>query len=99
MLAVATSVHAGAVHAGAGSLSPTQYQIPTGALVCVTEQTYEDQMTALAQGYNRTIQGCGVASKPIDVIILESNVMSASKVRAVQNGVYLFVGPDGLEAK
>lgn len=81
----------------AGAHAATNNQIAAGSIVCFTESGYDDQMKALAQGVEKTIKECGVAGKAIPVIVLKSNIFSASKVRAVDGGMILWVGVESIE--
>lgn len=71
-------------------------QIQSGAIVCFSEKAYSTQMKALAQGQDKTIPQCGVAGKAIPVIVVEQNLLSASEVQAVDNGMTLFVSIEDL---
>lgn len=74
-------------------------QITAGSIVCFTEGGYEAQMKAIAQGHEKTILVCGVAGKAIPVIVLEQNLLSASKVQAVDGGMNLWVGIESIEER
>lgn len=74
----------------------TRYEIAAGSVVCFGEDSYNDQMAFFAQGINRTLADCGVASKPIPVVVIDLNMFSASKVRAVDGGMELFVSVEDL---
>ena len=74
-------------------------QIASGSIVCFTENGYDAQMKALAQGVEKTIKECGVAGKAIPVIVIESSMFSASQVRAVDGGMTLWVGMESIEAR
>lgn len=80
-----------------GSAMAGDHQIKSGSIVCFTEKAYSTQMKALAQGQDKTIPQCGVAAKAIPVIIVEQNLLSASEVQAVANGMTLFVSIEDLE--
>ena len=83
----------------AGSHAAAKNQIAAGSIVCFTQSGYDAQMKALAQGVEKTIRECGVAGKAIPVIVLEENLFSASKVRAVDGGMTLWVGMESIEAR
>lgn len=89
--AIALTMIAGSVIAG--------QQIQSGAIVCFSEKAYSTQMKALAQGKDKTIPQCGVAGKAIPVIVVEQNLLSASEVQAVDNGMTLFVSIEDLVDK
>jgi hypothetical protein len=74
-------------------------QIAAGSIVCFTESGYDAQMKALAQGVEKTIKECGLAGKAIPVIVLKSNIFSASKVRAIDGGMILWVGVESIEVR
>lgn len=80
----------------AGVHAAPKNQIAAGSIVCFTESGYDAQMKALAQGVEKTIKECGVAGKAIPVIVIETNVFSASQVRAVDGGMTLFVSIEDL---
>lgn len=86
----------GAHEALAGTRNPIKYEIQAGSVVCFGEDSYNDQMAFFAQGINRTLADCGVASKPIPVVVIDLNMFSASKVRAVDGGMELFVSVEDL---
>lgn len=77
----------------------TQYEIAAGSVVCFGEDSYNDQMAFFAQGINRTLADCGVAGKPIPVVVIELNMFSVSKVRAVDGGMELFVSIEDVTSK
>lgn len=83
----------------AGAHAASKNQIAAGSIVCFTESDYDAQMKALAQGVEKTIAECGVAGKAIPVIVIETNVFSASQVRAVDGGMTLWVGMESIEAR
>lgn len=83
----------------AGAHAAAKNQIASGSIVCFTENGYDAQMKALAQGVEKTIKECGVAGKAIPVIVIESNMFSASQVRAVDGGMTLWVGMESIEGR
>lgn len=83
----------------AGAHAAPKSQISAGSIVCFTESGYDAQMKALAQGVDKTIAECGVAGKAIPVIVIETNIFSASQVRAVDGGMTLWVGMESIEVK
>lgn len=83
----------------AGAHAAPKNQIAAGSIVCFTEDGYSAQMKALAQGVEKTIPQCGVAGKSIPVIVLEQNLLSASKVQAVDGGMKLWVSIESIEVR
>lgn len=83
----------------AGAHAAPKNQISSGSIVCFTKSGYDAQMKALAQGVEKTIAECGVAGKAIPVIVIESNIFSASQVRAVDGGMTLWVGMESIEVR
>lgn len=83
----------------AGAHAAPKSQIAAGSIVCFTEDGYSAQMKALAQGVEKTIPQCGVAGKAIPVIVLEQNLLSASKVQAVDGGMKLWVSIESIEER
>lgn len=83
----------------AGAQAAPKNQIAAGSIVCFTQSGYDAQMKALAQGVEKTIRECGVAGKAIPVIVIESNIFSASQVRAVDGGMTLWVGMESIEVR
>lgn len=94
-----TTIIALALLIAAGAHAAPKNQISSGSIVCFTEDGYSAQMKALAQGVEKTIPQCGVAGKAIPVIVLEQNLLSASKVQAVDGGMTLWVGIESIEAR
>lgn len=82
-----------------GAHAAPKNQIAPGSIVCFTENGYDAQMKALAQGVEKTIKECGVAGKAIPVIVIESSMFSASQVRAVDGGMTLWVGMESIEGR
>ena len=74
-------------------------QVAAGSIVCFTEDGYDAQMKAISQGVEKTIAECGVAGKAIPVIVIETNIFSASQVRAVDGGMTLWVGMESIELR
>ena len=89
--AIALTMLAGSALAG--------QQIQSGAIVCMTEKAYDTQMKALAQGIEKTIPACGISGKPIPVIVVDQNLIDASEVQAVENGMTLFVSIEDIVGK
>ena len=83
----------------AGAHAAPKNQIAAGSIVCFTEDGYSAQMKALAQGVEKTIPQCGIAGKAIPVIVLEQNLLSASKVQAVDGGMKLWVSVESIEER
>lgn len=83
----------------AGAHAASKNQIAAGSIVCFTEDGYSAQMKALAQGVEKTIPQCGLAGKAIPVIVLEQNLLSASKVQAVDGGMKLWVSVESIEER
>lgn len=94
-----TTIIALAMLIATGAHAAAKNQIVAGSIVCFTESGYDAQMKALAQGVEKTISECGVASKPIPVIVIETNIFSASHVRAVDGGMNLWVGMESIEVR
>ena len=82
-----------------GAHAASKNQIAAGSIVCFTQSGYDAQMKALAQGVEKTIAECGIAGKAIPVIVIETNIFSASKVRAVDGGMTLWVGMESIEVR
>lgn len=99
-IALAMLIAAGA-HAANTEPAGKRYllQIASGSIVCLTEDGYSAQMKALAQGVEKTIPQCGLAGKAIPVIVLEQNLLSASKVQAIDGGMKLWVGIESIEER
>lgn len=89
---------AGMVAAGKAKADP-RYVIKSGSIVCFYESDYDAQMKALGQGYDKTVQNCGVAGRDIPVIVIHQNMLSASEVQAVDGGTRLFVGVESIGVK
>ena len=87
----------------AGKISQAQaaehYVIKSGSIVCFYEADYDAQMKALGQGYDKTVENCGVAGRDIPVIVIHQNMFSASEVQAVDGGTRLFVGIESIGVK
>lgn len=84
---------------GTGAHAAVKNQVAAGSIVCFTQSGYDAQMKAIAQGVEKTIAECGVAGKAIPVIVIETNIFSASKVRAVDGGMTLWVGMESIEVR
>lgn len=80
-----------------GAHAAPKNQIAPGSIVCFTQSGYAAQMKALAQGVEKTIKECGVSGRAIPVIVIETSIFSASKVRAVDGGMTLWVGMESIE--
>jgi hypothetical protein len=75
------------------------YVIKAGSIVCFYEADYDAQMKALGQGYEKTVDNCGIAGRDIPVIVIHQNMFSASEVQAVDGGTRLFVGIESIGVK
>lgn len=82
-----------------GAHAAPRNQVSAGSIVCFTEDGYSAQMKAIAQGVEKTIAECGVAGKAIPVIVIETNIFSASQVRSVDGGMTLWVGMESIEVR
>lgn len=82
-----------------GANAGAKNQVAAGSIVCFTQSGYDAQMKALAQGVEKTIAECGVAGKAIPVIVIETNIFSASQVRSVDGGMTLWVGIESIEVR
>lgn len=80
----------------AGAHAAPKYEITEGSIVCMTEDAYDAQMAALGQGYDRTVDLCGISGRSIPVIVISQNLMSASVVQSVQGGTRLYVGIESI---
>lgn len=81
----------------AGSaLAAPKYVVSAGSIVCMTEDAYDAQMAALGQGYDKTVDLCGVAGQSIPVIVISQNLFSASVVQSVNGGTRLYVGIESI---
>ena len=89
---------AGMVASGKAKAAP-HYVIKSGSIVCFYEKDYDAQMKALGQGYDKTVQNCGVAGRDIPVIVIHQNILSASEVQAVDGGTRLFVWIESIGVK
>lgn len=94
-----TAIIAIALLIATGAQAAPKNQISAGSIVCFTQSGYDAQMKALAQGVEKTIAECGVAGKAIPVIVIETNIFSASQVRAVDGGMTLWVGMESIEVR
>lgn len=83
----------------AGAHAAPKNQISAGSIVCFTKSGYDAQMKALGQGYDKTVDNCGVAGRDIPVIVIHQNMFSASEVQAVDGGTRLFVGIESIGVK
>lgn len=78
------------------ALAGPKYEISAGNVVCMTEDAYDAQMAALGQGYDKTVDLCGVAGRSIPVIVISQNLFSASVVQSVDGGTRLYVGIESI---
>lgn len=84
--------------AGAALAAP-KYVVSAGSIVCMTEDAYDAQMAALGQGYDKTVDLCGISSRAIPVIVISQNLFSASVVQSVNGGTRLYVGIESIGVK
>lgn len=82
--------------AASTALAGPKYVIAEGSIVCMTEDAYDAQMAALGQGYDKTVDLCGVAGRAIPVIVINQNLFSASVVQSVNGGTRLYVGIESI---
>lgn len=94
-----TTIIALAMLIATGAHAAAKNQVAAGSIVCFTQSGYDAQMKALAQGVEKTIAECGVAGKAIPVIVIETNIFSASQVRSVDGGMTLWVGMESIELR
>lgn len=82
--------------AASTALAGPKYEITEGSIVCMTEDAYDAQMAALGQGYDKTVDLCGISSRAIPVIVISQNLMSASVVQSVNGSTRLYVGIESI---
>lgn len=87
---------AGCIFSQKAKADDPRYVIKPGSIVCFYEADYDAQMKALGQGYDKTVQNCGIAGRDIPVIVIHQNMFSASEVQAVDGGTRLFVGIESI---
>lgn len=80
----------------ATSAQAAQYSIPQGTLVCVSEQAYDEQIQYAVQGVDELVDGCGFTKADFPVVMLDYNVLSASKAKIISNGLVVFVAGEHL---
>lgn len=90
---------AGSIFSQKAKAAAPHYVVKVGSIVCFYEADYDAQMKALGQGYDKTVQNCGVAGRDIPVIVVSQNILSASEVQAVEGGTRLFVGIESIGVK
>ncbi|MBK3455168.1 hypothetical protein [Pseudomonas sp. MF6754] len=67
-----------------------------GSLICATEEAFDSQMQYLAQDVKEFAPGCGASNKDYKVVILDLNILSATKVQVIENGLTLWVNHESL---
>lgn len=90
---------AGCIFSQKAKAAAPHYVIKVGSIVCFYEADYDAQMKALGQGYEKTVDNCGVAGRDIPVIVIHERLLSASEVQAVDGGTRLFVGIESIGVK
>jgi hypothetical protein len=81
------------------AMAAPKYVVSAGSIVCMTEDAYDAQMAALGQGYDKTVDLCGIAGRAIPVIVISQNLFSASVVQSVNGGTRLYVGIESIAVK
>ncbi|MNN48217.1 hypothetical protein D3C81_1626860 [compost metagenome] len=67
-----------------------------GSLICESEEEFDTQMQYLAQGVTKFAPGCGSSNKAYEVVVLDLNILSATKVTVIEHGITVWVNHESL---
>lgn len=67
-----------------------------GSLVCPSSEAYDKQMKYIAQGVNKLVDDCGLTKKAYQVIVLDLNILSASEVEVIDEGITVWTAHEYL---
>ena len=70
--------------------------LKAGSLICATEEAFDIQMKYLANDVDDFAPGCGTSKKDYKVVILDLNLLSATQVKVVENGVSVWIAHESL---
>jgi hypothetical protein len=72
------------------------WTVEKDTLMCSTREDFAQQMQYLAEGLQQFAPHCGTSHQPLKVLILDYSRISANKVMLVEDGLTLWVLPNGL---
>jgi len=67
-----------------------KWYLEEGSVACLTEELYDTQLSYVSSGVNELIDGCIIVGKEYQVILVESNAFSPSKIIVVENKVTMW---------
>jgi hypothetical protein len=70
--------------------------LESGSLICESEEAFDTQMQYLAQDVKEFAPGCGASNKAYKVVVLDLNILSATKVTVIENGITVWVNHESL---
>lgn len=70
--------------------------LKAGSLFCQSEEAFDTQMKYLANDVEEFAPGCATTNKDYKVVILDLNLMSATSVKVVENGLTVWIAHESL---
>lgn len=67
-----------------------------GSLICPSSEAYDRQMKYIAQGVNKLVGDCGLTKKAYRVIVIDLNILSASEVEVIDEGITVWTAHESL---
>lgn len=70
--------------------------LKAGSLFCQSEDAFDTQMKYLADDVQEFAPGCGATNKDYKVVIIDLNLMSATSVKVIENGLTVWIAHESL---
>lgn len=79
------------------SIAAADWYLTKNSLICSSEAALDTQMKYLAQGVMKFSDGCGASKAEFRVVMLDYNVISATKAKIVENGLTIYAPKESFE--
>lgn len=70
--------------------------LKAGSLFCASEEAFDTQMKYLADDVQEFAPGCASTNKDYKVVILDLNLLSATSVKVIENGLTVWIAHESL---
>jgi hypothetical protein len=71
--------------------------LKAGSLFCASEEAFDTQMKYLADDVQEYAPGCASTNKDYKVVILDLNLLSATSVKVIENGLTVWIAHESLK--
>lgn len=79
-----------------GNVLAAPWTLKESSLICPTKEAYDTQLNYLVQGVKKLVGGCGFTKQRYQVVVLDLNIFSASKVQVIDNDAVVWTAHESL---